>query len=298
MTRKPNFFIVGAPRCGTTALYTYLQDHAQVFMSTPKEPLYFSSNAMSEANYLTLFNDAPSTAKAIGEGSTNYVFVPGAMERVKAFAPDARIFFVVRNPLEAVPSLHAQNHWTATEDIDDMKEAWDAQAERRAGHRIPAKSAENNGQLATFLQYSDAQMHGRNLTLARQVFSPEQVKVIVFDDIKSSPVDVYESLLAHLGLPSDGRTNFEVKNEALSHGSGFSLSKFAMNSPLVKPVKALARAVGMGNRDYTRKIASKFASNEKAPVDPAFKEMLRDHYRDDVRLLESILGRDLSNWGF
>jgi hypothetical protein len=295
---RPNFFIVGSPRCGTTALYTYLQDHPQVFMSTPKEPWYFSSTAMAEAAYLDLFAEG-SGAKAIGEGSTNYIFVSGALEKVKAFAPDARILAVVRNPLEAVPSLHSHNHWTGTENVDDITRAWDLQAARADGKSLPPKASANHGQLASFLQYSDAQMHGRNLERAFSIFPREQVKVIVFDDIKESPRDVYASVLAHLGLDFHERTKFGVKNEALSHGSGPSLSKVLMNSPVVAPVKALARAVGLGNRDYTRKIASKFANkNGKAQIDQDFRAKLRDHFRADVRLLERIIDRDLGHWGF
>jgi hypothetical protein len=142
-------------------------------------------------------------------------------------------------------------------------------------------------------------MHGRNLVHALSVFDPSQVKVIVFDDIKASPVTVYESLLDHLGLPSDGRTTFAVQNESMTHGSGISLSKVAMSSPLLKPIKALARSIGLGNRDYTRKIASKFANKDgKAPVDEIFRETLRNHYREDVQLLQRTINRDLSNWGF
>ena len=44
ISRGPTFMIVGAPKCGTTALYEYLQTHPQIFISDPKEPLYFAED--------------------------------------------------------------------------------------------------------------------------------------------------------------------------------------------------------------------------------------------------------------
>lgn len=297
MSKRPNFFIIGAPRCGTTALYTYLQDHPQVFMSTPKEPLYFASQRGTENDYLALFKDAPSGATAIGEGSTNYIFVPQALERVKTFAPAARILAVVRNPLDAVPSLHAHNLWTNTEDVESLQEAWGLQGPRRDGQHLPRQARDHGGELAPFLQYSDAEMHGRNVRRAIEVFGTEAVRVIVFDDIKTDPAGVYASILEHLGLPSDGRRDFAVENETLSHGGKRSLSKLIVATASHPAVKSVARAVGLSQKGLTRQMASKFATKgAKTPVDPAFRAMLRDHFAEDIRVLQETIERDLSHW--
>ena len=71
---KPNFFLVGAPRCGTTSMYSYLSAHPEIFMSKKKEPhffgqdLYDPSHIRSEVEYLALFDDAKE-AKIVGEAS-------------------------------------------------------------------------------------------------------------------------------------------------------------------------------------------------------------------------------------
>jgi hypothetical protein len=63
--KRPDFFIVGAFKAGTTALYEYLRAHPQIFMSVPKEPMYFGQDLtprytrMTEDEYVALFQDVP-----------------------------------------------------------------------------------------------------------------------------------------------------------------------------------------------------------------------------------------------
>src|SRR3954467_10896207 len=76
---RPTFMIVGAPKCGTTALYEYLQTHPQVFITDPKEPLYFAEdvgahrNIFKRAEYDALFSEVHPHHKAIGEASAWYL---------------------------------------------------------------------------------------------------------------------------------------------------------------------------------------------------------------------------------
>ena len=105
-SRRPNFFIVGAPKCGTTAMTTYLRDHPQIFMPLQKEPHYFAEDypifreVWTEKQYLHLFRSADSSHLAVGEASVWYLYSDHALPRIKAFAPDARIIVQVRNPVD------------------------------------------------------------------------------------------------------------------------------------------------------------------------------------------------------
>src|SRR5580698_1501830 len=103
---KPNFFIVGAPKSGTTSLYDYLKEHPQVFL--PKKELYyfcydltFRTPPISENIYLKYYTDA-NNQKAVGDASVYYLLSPGAAKKIKDFNPEAKIIVMLRNPIQMV----------------------------------------------------------------------------------------------------------------------------------------------------------------------------------------------------
>lgn len=120
---RPNFFVIGASKCGTSSLCAQIGSHPEVFFSTPREPMYFTRGAelgLSAAAYARLF-EAARDFRAIGEGSTNYAAVslfPGVERRIADYAPDARIIYIVRHPLERMESQWIQRRAYATTSLD------------------------------------------------------------------------------------------------------------------------------------------------------------------------------------
>lgn len=106
-TQKPNFFIVGAPKAGTTFLSYYLSQHPDIFMSEVKEPNYFSRIQKQgpsivyddEDKYLQLFTKSKGES-IIGEASTTYLYFKGTEDRIYNFNKEARILISLRNPVE------------------------------------------------------------------------------------------------------------------------------------------------------------------------------------------------------
>src|SRR5919106_4688265 len=111
-TRFPDFFIVGAPKCGTTSLASYLDAHPQIFMSPVKEPKYFFFDAPELRvidrleSYQRLFARAEPD-QLCGEASTAYLFSKAAVPAILEANPAAKIIAMVRNPLEMVVSYHS-----------------------------------------------------------------------------------------------------------------------------------------------------------------------------------------------
>jgi hypothetical protein len=140
---RPNFFIVGAPKCGTTALRQYLLGHPATFFCEPKEPHYFATDfpshryVDSEQNYLRLFDPAGRECTRIGEASSWYLYSRDALANIRRFDPDAKIIAMLRNPIEMTPSLHAQLLRDFAESEPDLRRAWDLQEERRDPRRLP-----------------------------------------------------------------------------------------------------------------------------------------------------------------
>ena len=110
---RPDFFIVGAPKCGTTALYEYLRQHPAVFMPFHKEPLFFGDDLtrrygrLTLHDYMRLFKDAK-PGQRVGEASAWYLYSRSAAAEIKAYAPDAQIIVMVRNPVDMMYAEHSQ----------------------------------------------------------------------------------------------------------------------------------------------------------------------------------------------
>ena len=196
MNTLPNFFIAGAPRCGTTALSEYLRRHPQVFMTIPKEPNYFAADlpglrfADTPEQYADLFRKVGSHHLAIGEASVWYLYSKVALDRIRQEIPHARIIVSLRNPIDFVRSLHARLLYSHNEDRANLAEAWAMQDTRREGRELP-----RSVQTPELLQYREIAMFGRQISRLFDAFPREQVRVVLLEEWRDDPRGTYLSLL-------------------------------------------------------------------------------------------------------
>ena len=119
---KVDFFIVGAPKAGTTSLYYYLNEHPEIEMSTQKETDFFSDSAIqkqglyygknridTEEKYNGLFNTQKKDV-IFGEGSVSYLFYPTVAQEIKAYNPIAKIIIMLRNPIDRAFSHYLMDY--------------------------------------------------------------------------------------------------------------------------------------------------------------------------------------------
>lgn len=299
--RRPNFFILGAPKCGTTALSEYLRGHPQVYMSTPKEPhffcddfdYYYAPGARTLEHYLHLFDAAGDAHLAVGEASVWYLHSQVAARRIAEFDPAARAIVMVRNPIDMVPSLHGQLLYEVDEDQPDVRRAWELQGPRARGEALPPRV-----RVPAFLQYGDAAMLGAQLQRVYASIPREQVLVLVFDDLRADAGAVYRRALEFLGVPDDGRDDFPRVNPNTVHRAP-AVARLTQRPPraALAAARAIKRITGrrrLGVLDRVR--ARNRVEAERTPLDPAFRDALADHFRDDVALLSELIGRDLTHW--
>lgn len=215
---RPNFFIVGAPKCGTTAWHEYLSTHPDIAFSRGKEPHHFNTDmpgfrwAQSEAGYLDLFKDAGG-AKVIGEASVQYLASRAAAANIAEFAPDARILVFLRGPVAFLKSYHNQLLLNMDETIEDFAEAWQASAD------IGSRKLPDGCRDRLLLDYRNAASFGAQLQRYLGHFQPEQVMVLDIADWSGNPRDTYLRILKFLGLPDDGRQDFPRVHEGKSVAS-------------------------------------------------------------------------------
>ncbi len=141
--RRPNFFIVGAPKCGTTSLATWLGRHPSVFIPHVKEPHHFNTDDAplfaSRSSYERLFRAASDQHLAIGEASASYLYSNDAVPNIEAAYPGSRFIVLLRNPVEMAPAWHAQILLSGVGETErDFATAWALQEARRQGRNVPS----------------------------------------------------------------------------------------------------------------------------------------------------------------
>ena len=294
--KKPNFFILGAPKCGTTSLATWLSEHPNIFISPVKEPHFFNTDGLRRITnvkeYEKLFSDASSEHIAIGEASTHYLYSKEAVPNILKYQPDAKFIVCIRNPIEMAPSLHAERVFTGFETIKDFEKAWKLQAQRKLGKFIP-KTAKKDPER---LQYGPYCRLGEQLERLYKIVPTERILVLVLDDMAADPRSEYLKVLSFLGVPDDGRMDFPVYNQRKAVRSVFLASLIRMMSNISSDIKhflGFEREFGivswMRNR-INKKVAG------KQSLSPEMKRELYRYFKDDIHLLEKLLGRDFSSW--
>ena len=297
--KRPNFFIVGGPKCGTTAMHAYLRMHPNIFMPSHKETNFFVDHLPDDRRvqpldvYLDLFQQAGEEHLVVGEASVFYLVSPVAIRRIHDFDRDARLVAMLRNPLDMAHSFHAQIVFNGEEDVTDFATAWDMQSDRAKGIGLPAHCHD-----PLRFQYASMCMLGEQVERMLDIFPRDQVKLIVFDDFKRSTEMVYEDLLAFLDVPSDGRTEFPRINENTVIRSD-RVARLLNNlpQPVERARQSVKSALGIRHTWLGHALRRLNTRNEKrSPMRVEVRQKMIATFRDDVEKLGDILNRDLSHW--
>ncbi len=299
MPLSPNFFIVGAPRSGTTSIWTYLSRHPDVYMSYQKEPMYFGSDLTKIPNeffvletdtYLEMFQrGADKTIR--GEASVMYLFSKKAAQEIHAFNPNARILIMLRNPVEMIYSFHGQLRWGGYENIADFEEALAAEADRRRGLRIPKSAL-----VPEVLYYSEVAELAPQVERYLRVFPRDQIKIILFDDFARSPAEVYFSLLDFLGVKNIAPRSYSIRNP---HKEPRSIALAALLQRPPKLITMLLDLVPQPHRYAMMGLIQGLLNTrrvDRSPLRPETRRHLMELFAPDIHKLELLIDRDLSKW--
>ena len=302
--KHPNFFISGAPRCGTTALYTYLSEHPQIFMSQVKELNYFATDFpnvqkiafRSVDDYNMVFAKAGPQHLAVGEASPFYLYSKVAFQNMHAYDPAAKVLLILRRPVDFIESYHRMNLSLLREDEPDLAKAWDLQDLRRKGQHIP-KSARQ----AELLLYGDLGQFSRYVEKLLAIFPRQQIKIFLFDDLMADPRAVYEQILAFIGVPSDGREQFPQINANFENRSTFLARLFHPPQPVYQAFEKFIALFGTGFMEkvtiaYSRLERLNTTRTKRSSMDPALRARMQQYFSADIQRLSTLIGRDLSAW--
>jgi hypothetical protein len=287
VNRLPDFFIVGAPKSGTSSLHSYLSQHPSIFMSEPKEPHFFYSGGLdrpahdgtSLEEYLALFKGAPEHAWA-GEASTSYLYSESAAREIKRLRPDARIMMVLRNPVDRAYS----QYWNHVRDgIEPL--SFEEALEDETG-RV------EEGKWHGF-HYLRVGKYAAQVERYLETFGEGSVRVYLFEDLTRDAEGVCRGAFAFL----DVDPNLPVEVGRVYNRSGPPRSRLASRVLASQSVRGLAGRVLPAA--LKREIGERLRSSNTKPVpkmDPTTRATLMSVLEEDVSLLEGLIGRDLSHW--
>ncbi len=300
--KKPDFFIVGAAKSGTTAMYTYLKQHPEIFMSKVKEPRYFGKDLWdrfphfnlfprpTEQEYLSYFSGVKNE-KRIGEATPNYLTSQTAAREIKEFNPSAQIIIMLRNPVDVLYSAHSQALYDGTENIYDFAKAIrTGQEERR---RL---AGEPNRPFVDKYYYRELVKFSEQVKRYFDVFGRDNVYVIIFDDFKTNTRDVYKKTLRFLGVDTKFEPEFKVINPNKVVRSKV-LRDFYRTPP--STIQKLGKffvpkILRLEILKELKRLNTKYVP--RPPMDPEIRHQLQEEFKTEVEKLSELLGRDLTYW--
>lgn len=309
--RVPDFFIVGHPKCGTTALYEMLRAHPQVYMPDLKEPQFFAAELHSGGvpypgelprtleEYLALFAPAGSRLRA-GEASPSYLRSQTAAERIAELRPDARIVAILREPASFLRSLHLQFVQGVIETEFDFAKALALERKRREGVR-----KDPHCYWPAALLYSEHVRYCEQLDRFRERFAPEQMLVLIYDDFRADNEGTMRRVLRFLDV--DETTPIAVAEANPTVGARSPALHELMHTiavgrgPLSRSLKTAVKSLTPDDlrRGALQMLRDRVIYTQPPPPDEQLMRDLRRRYRGEVVALSEYLGRDLvSLWGY
>jgi hypothetical protein len=306
----PNLFIVGAPKCGTTALNTYLGHHPEIFMSASTESNHFATDLIppddpfsSEEKYRALFDEVDNQ-KIVGEKSVYYLLSKNAAGNIYSFNPEAKIIIMLRNPVDMLQSYHAQQVYNGDENILDFETALASEGKRKSGEMKIRKGL----RIVQKLFYSHVVAFTEQVQRYLTRFPREQLHIILYDDFKNDTSGVYGATLRFLEVDPAYRPEFTVVNPRkmlVPHRGrgqkGWRGSLLRVIEHPISPVRYMINMTPQSVRDSLKKILFEVKpadrpSHQYPPMNPETRRQLQRQYRPEIEKLSILLGRDLHFW--
>jgi hypothetical protein len=285
--RLPDFLIVGAAKCGTTSLASWLDAHPQGFIAPLKEVSYFALDHVYQRGpewYATNFEQA-GDARAVGEATPNYMFYPWSVERIARDLPAVRLIVCLRNPADRAYShyLHWRDrlmfeHRSFARAIDEELAAGASEAAIHQPRRKPP-----------YFGYVARGRYAEQLERLEAAFGRERLHVVLLDDMRADPAAAYAGVCRFLGLDDSFTPDFSSRENAYQrHRRDWLVRPFVRAGIMQR----LPRAT-------SERIVARFFPPVAGPVpppDPGARGRLLDFFAPHNAALERWLGRDLSAW--
>jgi hypothetical protein len=312
--RLPNFFLVGAPKTGTTSLCHYLKQHPEIYLSPVKEPCFFAAEMRAENfvrefadsvrassralrkymdgpmsgpnpggivtewnEYLKLFKKVGAET-AIGEASVCYLWSPTAAGNISAQIPDAKIVVILRDPVERAFSQYLQYA------VSGLL----TRSFRQHVELCLRNTAPTFGPLRPFLEYG---LYYEQVKRYLDLFALAHVRIYLYEEAWRSPAQLLKDLFGFLGVDSCVDVDTSARDLQRRAPKAMAMNYLLKRSGLVPGIKRLL-PVSLGR--HLR--AALYKQKPSLHLDPKDRQLTQEYYRADIQKLSTLLDRDLTAW--
>lgn len=289
MFQKPNFFIVGTPKAGTTSLYNYLEEHPDIYMSPVKETNFFSFNEIkeqglfyneefidTEEKYARQFKNV-SKEIAIGEASVSYLFYPQVALKIKEYQPNAKIIIVLRNPVD-----RGFSHYLMDKRLGFVQMSFEDIVQKNKG---------NSKHKLYYQQYVELGFYYNQLSNYYKHFDEKMVKVFLYEDIVYNLQNVIKNVYSFLSVDPDFRPNIEKRHNTFENPKSALVAKLYTIKSFRKLIKFF---LNQKLQEKTKHVF--FSKNKKPGLSPDIRSELIRLYTNDINKTQDLINRDLSKW--
>jgi hypothetical protein len=288
----PNFIVIGAAKAGTTALYWYLEEHPDVFMSPVKETNYFAYGVDEHGNllygdpdvhrfpiktldeYQQLF-DRAGGVRAVGEASPLYLECPQAATRIRNRLPDVQLICSIRHPVDRAYSDYLMYLRRRGRVFDPDHQLTPAAEWARSDSR--------------WMQVS---RYYQQLARYFAAFPRDQIHVMLFDDLKTNPAGAVQGVYRWLGIDSGFVPDFETPHAI----GGMPASRFLEGLFTTSAISRVVRPwVPRQATNWVKRLRSRNL-RQAPPLPKDLKQELTQTFHEDIRKTSELISRDLQHW--
>ena len=310
----PNFFVVGAPKAGTTSLYHYLDQHPEIYMSPIKEPNYFAEEIrlvnmcgelqeqtsrdlqalhqylqgpMSEKrfgglvsdwdDYLKLFRNVKAE-KAIGEASVSYLWSSTAAENIRLRIPNAKIIMILRNPADRAFSQYLENLANGRIQNSFREQIESGAACRDKKFRV----------MHPFLEFG---LYHDQVNRFLERFPKKNVRILLYHEYQTQPAKLLMDTCSFLNVDPAFTPDTSRKHLQPYVPRSIATSRLLKRYGVWQRVRAL---IPTALESPLRTVV--FRGRKSIRMNPEDRQFLVEYYKEDVHKLAGLLGRDLSPW--
>lgn len=299
---KPNFYILGAAKSGTTALWDYLNSHPDIFMSNPKEPNFmvfenkqlppfsgpcnddyllkniYNNSIVKLQDYEDLF-ESVTMESAIGEASVRYLYFEDAVKNIKKYTPNAKFVLILRHPVDRLYSHYCMMRRYGLEPLSLEK------ALEEEDNRI-AKS------WGWDWHYKSVSKYGEQLEKYFKIFDRAHFKIILYEDFKSDLEGCLKEIYTFLKVKDDFISNFKR-----SKNVGFLPKNYAVHAWLKKEKNRTFLKKVLPGKLYYKSVQIVESINQRpiSKLNNNVKDDLTEYFKKDIQKLESLLEIN-TNW--
>ena len=295
----PNFYIIGAAKCGTSSLFANIIQHPDIYKSDYKELNYFDSNenySRGSAWYLNSYFQGAERYKASGEATPAYIYwaeivAPRMVDMHQGSSP--KFIAIFRNPVERAYSQYWQELKSGQPLLFENRKP--ISFERALDLEELLVKTNTIPKTGTGYSYFRGGLYAAKIRIFQQYFPRENFLFLLYDDFKHDPNHTFADIFRFIGVDDQFKTNSTVRNTAAmpKNRTLYNLiKKKSILKELIKPI--FSKDFRFGVKQKLLKALLKPVTN--SPMKPETEMLLREKFQESIYELEDLLGWDLTAW--